>query len=76
MGEPLKMEGKSVNWLLNSHYEKDRGRKCPILNNPMPDCYCQKMNNENMHLALRFCINNYNACNKYKRIRENKKLGL
>ncbi len=43
-------------------------RFCPMLNNPIRDCYCLKTNSLNIPLIIHFCGGKYTECEIYLRM--------
>ena len=35
---------------------------CPFHQNPYDDCYCNKMNSQDIEKTTMFCINNFENC--------------
>lgn len=41
-------------------------KHCPFLYNPFDDCYCAKMNSQDIERAIYLCTNNFKMCDIYK----------
>ena len=41
--------------------------KCPLLNEPEPDCYCLNLNSFNIVKAVHFCLKDFRQCPIYRR---------
>jgi hypothetical protein len=39
-----------------------------LLGNPEPDCYCANLNSQTIASALKYCQDNYLACDIYQRV--------
>lgn len=39
---------------------------CPFLQEPFDDCYCVKMNSQDIEMAVYYCGKNFEACEIYK----------
>jgi len=46
---------------------------CPLVENPLSDCYCLKMGSQDIEKAVYFCNKNYKTCEIFKIISLNKK---
>ncbi len=42
---------------------------CPLVNNPLRECFCFETNSRNAEMALDFCGANYRECRIYKKYR-------
>ena len=45
-------------------------KKCPLLENPHPDCYCLKLNSLSVPQAIHFCLQDFRECPIYRRFVE------
>lgn len=50
--------------------EEDTDKKCPLLENPQPDCYCLKLNSMSVPKAIHFCLRDFRECPIYRRFVE------
>jgi len=41
--------------------------KCPFLQEPMDDCYCTKMNSQDVEKTIFYCGKNFETCEIYKK---------
>jgi len=41
-------------------------RLCPFLQEPFDDCYCIKMNSQNIEKTIYYCSKNFETCEIYK----------
>jgi len=46
-------------------------RLCPILKEPFDDCYCLKMNSQDIERTVFLCSKNYDLCDIYKKGNDN-----
>lgn len=44
--------------------------QCPIIKDPLDECYCIKMNSLDIDRAVNLCSKNFKLCEIYKRINE------
>ncbi len=45
-----------------------RGKgKCPVLENPEPDCYCLNLTSLQVQKAIQYCLGDFGHCPIYKR---------
>ena len=60
----------------SARHEKDNstGIYCPLIKDPHPDCYCLDLNNSKINLAIRFCTKNYEQCDIYNRVVQNRSI--
>ena len=35
---------------------------CPLLENPLPQCYCLKLTSLDVSMAVQYCLNKYKDC--------------
>ena len=63
---------------VNANFDKEipimpaaKNRKCPLIQTPMPECYCYEMNSAQIPKAIQYCLNDYNSCEFYKRQLDN-----
>lgn len=40
--------------------------RCPFIYEPFDDCYCAKMNSQDIERAVYLCSNNFEMCDIYK----------
>ena len=45
-------------------------KKCPLLDNPHPECFCLKLNGLNVPQAVHFCLQDFRNCPVYRRFVE------
>ena len=45
---------------------------CPLLNNPLEECYVADLHSQNIEKAMYYCWENYERCEIYKRSAEQK----
>ena len=45
--------------------------QCPIIKDPLDECYCIKMNSLDIDKAVYYCSKNFKVCEIYRRITEN-----
>ena len=45
--------------------------QCPIIRNPLDECYCIKMNSLDIDRAVNYCSKNFKVCEIYKRVTGN-----
>ena len=41
--------------------------KCPVLENPEPDCYCTNLTSLNIPMAIQYCVRDFKQCPIYRR---------
>lgn len=41
-------------------------KKCPLLENPQPDCYCLRLNSVTVPRAVHFCLKDFRDCPIYR----------
>jgi len=49
---------------LNENHQ-ERKRKCPLLSNPSPECFCLKMDSQNVGNMLEYCAGEWEKCGVY-----------
>jgi len=45
----------------------ERKWKCPVLENPEPDCYCLNLTSLQIQKAIQYCLGNFGQCPIYQR---------
>ena len=40
---------------------------CPVLDNPVSDCYCLNLTSLNIPMAIQYCLGDFRECPVYKR---------
>ena len=45
--------------------------QCPIIRNPLDECYCIQMNSLDIDRAVNYCSKNFKGCEIYKKITGN-----
>ena len=48
----------------------DGGKMCPILADPLPECYCIDMTSMKIPYAIKYCLFEYKDCDIYRRIQK------
>jgi len=51
----------------------DDGKLCPILADPLPECYCFDITSMKIIHAIKYCLNDYLACEIYQSAKAEKK---
>jgi len=41
--------------------------KCPLLDNPEPDCYCLNLTSLSIWKAVQYCLGDFRQCPVYRR---------
>jgi hypothetical protein len=59
------------NQLTKEHSAK---KFCPFLSKPFDECYCVKMDSQNVERTVYFCGNNFETCEIYKNVNNEKTL--
>jgi hypothetical protein len=54
-------------WTPEGHGSKE---KCPVLEDPEPDCYCLKLTSLNIPRAVHYCLRDFRDCPIYLRLME------
>ena len=45
--------------------EQNKLKVCPLVSNPLQDCYCLDMNSRNIEKVVQFCSGDYERCAIY-----------
>ena len=45
-------------------------RECPILADPLPECYCFEMTSIKVPYAVKYCLNDFSICDIYQRVKK------
>jgi hypothetical protein len=45
----------------------DEKKRCPVLENPEPDCYCLDLTSLSIQRAIEYCLGDFRQCPIYKR---------
>ncbi len=48
-------------------------RHCPLIQEPSEECYCNKMNSQDIERTIYFCSRNYESCTIYRYINNKEK---
>ena len=44
-----------------------KNKLCPLVKNPLDNCYCLNLNSSNINPAIHYCGNHYRACEIFKK---------
>ena len=47
-------------------YAEIKNKLCPLVKNPLSDCYCFDLTSKNINPAIHYCGENYTACRIFK----------
>jgi len=50
-----------------------RNKLCPLVKDPLSECYCFDLNSKTINPAINYCGNNYESCAIYKNRTGNEK---
>ncbi len=42
---------------------------CPFIKNPDDECYCYRMDSQNIELTVYYCSGNFRECKIYKKLK-------
>jgi hypothetical protein len=56
------------NELQNTDGFDNRGKMCPVLDDPQPNCYCIDMTSMKILYAVKYCLRDFRACEIYQRL--------
>ena len=45
-----------------------RGKMCPVLDDPQPNCYCMDMTSMTIPYAVKYCLRDFRACKIYQSV--------
>lgn len=48
--------------------------KCPLVRNPLVECYCFNLTSKTINSAIEYCGYNYQKCEIFKRLQREKKV--
>lgn len=46
----------------------DGDKMCPVLADPLPECYCFDMTSMKVPYAIKYCLKDFLACDIYQRV--------
>lgn len=44
-----------------------KNKLCPLVKNPLNECYCFDLNSKNINSAIRYCSEYYESCEIFKK---------
>ena len=48
--------------------KRRRKDRCPVLNDPEPDCYCMNLTSWHIQKAFQYCLGEFKQCPVYLRV--------